>query len=283
MLHPAVRRHNVFWRRMPAGLIFLAATGLSLKAAGYQRVNPPVSASSAAASSGHTGTVPQAASRQPAPTSPADSPQSSPAQAKKHIATGAAKHIFFVIPAYNVDYGHHFTPLSAHEKFLEWAQGAYDPMGLAGSATEAALEHSRKSGFCGYGSEIGGYGKCYGSALLDSNISSFFGDYLFPAWLHQDPRYFRLGRQASFGARIWYAFSRVFICRTDNGGWTFASGALGGTAIAAAASNLYYPQSDVGLQHTFSRVYWDMGGTAIFNLEAEFWPDIRHGIGSLFH
>ncbi len=192
------------------------------------------------------------------------------------------KHIFFVIPAYNVDYQHKFVPMTQHEKFVEWAQGAYDPIGRAADAVEAGLEHSRKDGFCGYGSGLDSYGKCYGSAMLDANISSFFGDYLFISWLHQDPRYFRLGPQASFRARVWYAVSRVFVTRTDSGGWTFASGATAGSLLAATGSNLYYPKDERNFNHTVSRLYWDFGGTAIFNLEAEFWPDIEHGVGKIF-
>ncbi len=195
---------------------------------------------------------------------------------------GSPKHIFFVIPAYNVDYRHKFVPLTSHEKFLEFAEGAYDPIGLAAGATEAALEHSKTDGFCGYGSGLDSYSKCYGSALADSTISSYFGDYLFVSWLHQDPRYFRLGRQASVPARIWYALSRVFIARTDNGSWTFASGATAGTILAAFTSNLYYPSNERNMGHTMSRIYWDLGGTAIFNVEAEFWPDIKNKLGKIF-
>lgn len=201
---------------------------------------------------------------------------------RKATATESPKHIFFVIPAYNVDYGHTFVPLTSHEKFTEWAQGAYDPIGRSADAIEAALEHSRNGGFCGYGSGLDSYGKCYGSAMLDANISSFFGDYLFASWLHQDPRYFRLGPQASVPARVWYALSRVFIARTDSGGWTFAIGPTAGSVLAATTSNLYYPQDERNLNHTVSRLYWDFGGTAIFNLEAEFWPDIEHGVGRIF-
>lgn len=192
------------------------------------------------------------------------------------------KHIFFFIPAYKVDYGSKFVPLSPQDKWKEFAEGAYDPLGLAALGVETGLEHSHADGFCGYGSGIGGFGKCYGSSLLDANVSSFFGDFLFPVWLHQDPRYFRLGPRAGVRARIWYAVSRVFIARTDSGGWTFASGATGGTVLAAVVSNLYYPPSERNVQHTFSRMYWDLGGTAIFNLEAEFWPDIEHRLRRWF-
>ncbi|HUX68588.1 MAG TPA: hypothetical protein VMV31_13965 [Terriglobales bacterium] len=194
---------------------------------------------------------------------------------------GSPKHIFFIIPAYNVEYLKNVKPLSAHEKLQEWEDGAYDPIGLAAGATEALLEHSKVDGFCGYGSGMEAYGKCYGSALMDSTWSSFLGDYLFTTWLHQDPRYFRLG-EGSVGTRVWYSFTRMFITRTDQGTWAFASASLLGTAIAAATSNLYYPKQDRGLGLTMSRVGWDLGGTVIFNLEAEYWPDVKPWIMRIF-
>jgi hypothetical protein len=191
-------------------------------------------------------------------------------------AQGSSGHIFWVIPAFKVEALRNIRPLTPGEKFNEWALGAYDPLGLAGKATEAALEHSRTDGFCGYGSGWGGYGKCYGSALIDGNVSSFLGDFVFPTLMHQDPRYFRL-EEGSVGARVVYALARVFITRTDTGGASLDSSALLGTAIAGANSNLYYPPQDRGFGLTMSRIGWDLGSTAIFNLQAEFWPDI-HGI-----
>jgi len=184
-------------------------------------------------------------------------------------------HIFWVIPAYKVSYAGHFTPLTPKEKFQEWAQSEYDPLGLAAGAFEAGtIEYSSSDGFCGYGHGWGGYGECFGSLELDATDSSFIGDFVLPVWWHQDPRYFRLGT-GSFGGRVWYAISRVFVTYSDSGKTVFYSSALTGTAAAAALSNLYYPPQDVGFGHTMSRVAIDLGNTALYNLAAEFWPDIH--------
>lgn len=187
---------------------------------------------------------------------------------------GQAKHIFFIIPAFNVEYLKNVPPLTPHEKFTEMLEGIYDYDGLGMSAAETLLEHDR-SGFCGYGHGWGGFGKCYASALADADDSSFLGDYLFNVWFHEDPRYFRLGGGYSIPTRIWYAVTRVFVVKKDHGGWTFALAPTLGTILAASASNLYYPKSDRGFGLTASRIAWDLGGTAIFNLEAEFWKDIQ--------
>jgi hypothetical protein len=195
---------------------------------------------------------------------------------------GSPGHIFWVVPAFKVDYAENFKPLTTKEKFQEWARGAYDPLGLGAGAAEAAtLEHSSKDGFCGYGSGWAGYGKCFGSLELDSNVSSFIGDFALTALLHQDPRFFRLGH-GSFHERLWYAISRVFVTYNDAGHTVFYSSALTGTTAAAVISNLYYPKQDRSLGHTIWRLGIDLGNTALYNVAAEFWPDIHRKLHQIF-
>jgi hypothetical protein len=195
--------------------------------------------------------------------------------------TGSPKHMYWVIPAYKVDYGK-FKPLTPHEKFQEWAQSTYDPLGLGVSAVEAGtLEYSSSDGFCGYGRGWGSYGQCFGSLELDATDSSFFGDYVFTVWWHQDPRYFRLGK-GGFARRTFYAISRVFITYNDSGKNVFYSSGLSGTVLAAFVSNLYYPQQDRGMGLTVSRIGIDLGNTALYNGAAEFWPDIDRWVDRHF-
>jgi hypothetical protein len=194
------------------------------------------------------------------------------------VTPSSPRHIFWVVPAFNVAYTQKFTPLTSRQKFDEWATGTYDPRGLGLYAFESAtLEYSSSDGFCGYGKGWGGYGKCFGATELDVNISSFLGDFLFPVVMHQDPRYFRLGR-GPFRRRLGYAVSRVFVTHADSGRTVFFASALSGSVIAAAASNLYYPTQDRGWSPTLSRMALDLGNTALFNSAAEFWPDIQRAL-----
>ena len=194
---------------------------------------------------------------------------------------GSPKHIFLVVPAFHVAYQTTFKPLTPKEKFDEWLDGTYDPRGLALYAAESAtLEYSSKDGYCSYGKDWGGYGKCFASTEADANISSFLGDFLFPVILHQDPRYFRLGH-GPFPKRLGYAASRVFVTHADSGRTVFFSSALAGSVLAGAASNLYYPVSDRGLGPSLHRFGIDLGDTALFNVAAEFWPDIKSGLHHL--
>lgn len=192
----------------------------------------------------------------------------------KSANAGSPGHIYWVIPAFHVSYGH-FKPLTPKEKLEEWWEGVYDPLGLGVTAVQAGtLEYSSGSGFCDYGSGFANYMKCFGSMELDATDSSFLGDFVFAVWWHQDPRYFRLGR-GGFPKRTLYAISRVFITFNDSGKNVFYSSGLAGTGIASVLSNLYYPQQDRGVNHTLSRVALDLGDTALYNGAAEFWPDIH--------
>ena len=196
--------------------------------------------------------------------------------------SGSPGHMYWVVPAFKVDYSGHFQPLTPKEKFKEWAQGVYDPLGLGVTAFEAGtLEYRSADGFCGYGHGWGPYGQCFGSLEADGTISSFIGDYALAVWWHQDPRYFRLGK-GSFGKRVLYSISRVFIAYNDSGHNVFDSSALSGTVIASAISNLYSPQQDRGVSNSISRAGLDLGNTAIYNAAAEFWPDIHRGLHRMF-
>lgn len=195
---------------------------------------------------------------------------------------GSPGHIFWVVPAFKVNYGANFKPLSPHEKFQEWAESVYDPLGLAAGGIEAAtIEYSSTDGFCGYGHGWAGYGKCYGSMQLDATDSSFIGDYLLTVLLHQDPRFFRLGK-GSFGKRAIYSVSRVFITYNDSGHNVFYASGLTGTVVAGIVSNTYYPQQDRGVSPTISRIGLDLANTALYNAAAEFWPDIHGGLHRMF-
>ena len=203
-------------------------------------------------------------------------------QKSPSATSGSPGHIFWVVPAFKVDYSGTFKPLTPREKFQEWAEDTYDPYGLVVGAVEAGtIEYSTSDGFCGYGVGLANYGKCFGSLELDAIDSSFIGDFVLPVLWHQDPRYFRLGK-GSFGRRTWYAIVHVFVTLNDSGHPVFYSSALTGTVAAAALSNLYYPQQDVGFGHTMSRIAIDLGNTALYNASAEFWPDIKEKLYSIF-
>lgn len=260
--------------QLAAFLLSLATLATAPPRLGAQQPSPAVGHSTASSS------LPDAPEPQTTPKAPTQHKKKK--QYNPTATTGSPGHIFWIVPAFKVNYAGGFKPLTPKEKFQEWAQGAYDPLGLAVGAFEAGtLEYSSSDGFCGYGTGFANYGKCFGSLQLDSNVSSFIGDYALTVAFHQDPRYFRLGK-GSFGRRAWYAISRVFVTFNDSGHNVIYASALTGTVAAAAISNLYYPPQDKGLSHTMSRIYLDLGNTAIYNGAAEFWPEVHNAVRKVF-
>ena len=220
--------------------------------------------------------------QQNAPADPKAPPEQNGKKKGKYspsATTGSPGHIFWVIPAFKVTYQSKFKPLSPKEKFQEWAQSEYDPLGLGAGAVEAGtLEYSSTDGFCGYGFGWTGYGKCFGSLELDAAVSSFIGDYALTVLLAPGSALFPAGKRFFRQSALLYTVSRVFVTFNDQGKNVFYSSALTGTVAASAISNLYYPQQDRGLSHTMSRIAIDLGNTELYNAAAEFWPDIHRGL-----
>jgi hypothetical protein len=91
-----------------------------------------------------------------------------------------------------------------------------------------------------------------GAAYADSFSGSMFGGAVFPALLHQDPRYFRKGA-GSFRSRLFYAISRTVKAKNDDGRWAPNYSNVLGNLAAGGLANVYYPSTDRGLGLTFQR------------------------------
>src|ERR1700740_1387231 len=83
-----------------------------------------------------------------------------------------------------------YQRLHYNEKFKLFLRYTYSPYTFAGAAFDAGLAQDT-GGWYSYGGGMEGYGKRYGAALADTESSAFFGRFLFPVLLHEDPRYLR--------------------------------------------------------------------------------------------
>jgi hypothetical protein len=96
-----------------------------------------------------------------------------------------------------------------------------------------------------------------------------------PSLLHQDPRYYQLGR-GGFWQRTKYAIGRLFIIRTDSGERQFNFSEVCGAGIAATISTYsYHPEADKNLSNDLSVWGTQIGYDALSFVAKEFWPDIR--------
>ena len=147
-----------------------------------------------------------------------------------------------VIPNFFVVYDWHAPPLTTRQKFeLSW-KTMIDPVTLGVTAGIAGVQQATGN-LSGYGPGAQGYGKRLGAGLADETVGTLLGGAVFPALLHQDPRYFYKGT-GSVRSRVFYALSTAVMAKGDNGKWQPAYAGIAGDLSAGALVNLYYPAND---------------------------------------
>jgi hypothetical protein len=185
------------------------------------------------------------------------------------------KRAYGVLPNYRTaNLADPYTPLTTKRKLTIASKDSFDyPIfGLAGFfSAEAQLMNTHPD----FGQGVKGYAHRYGTAFVDQMVGNYMTEGLYPALLHEDPRYFRVG--ASYGGagkRLLYAASRVLVAKNDKGHWTFNAAEVAGNFTASGIANLYYPQ-ERGLSDNVERATTQIGTDAISNILKEFWPDIK--------
>ena len=167
-----------------------------------------------------------------------------------------------------------FERLPATTKFKLSAMTMTDPIIVSFIGGIALMGQARNSD-PSYGQGFRGYAKRYGTFYADTGISTLMTTSVFPTLLHQDPRYFQLGRGGTWH-RTLYSASRIFVARADNGDFQFNTSEIVGNAVAAGISNAYHPQNQRTFSNTLSVWGTDIMVNAVCNVAREFWPDLRH-------
>jgi hypothetical protein len=185
--------------------------------------------------------------------------------------------LFGVLPNYfTVENAGNIPPLSAGTKYKLAAKGSFDVAEFAFVGFVALIGQANNSD-SSYGQGMSGYGKRYGEAFANQAIGNVMVGGVFPSFLHQDPRYYQLGK-GRFVHRAKYAVDRIFITRTDSGHRQFNYSEFAGNAVTAGISNIYAPSNERSVSDTLTtwgmQIMWDTAG----NEAKEFWPDIRRWI-----
>jgi hypothetical protein len=187
-----------------------------------------------------------------------------------------------VVPNFNAVLGGSALPLSGGQKIRAAFRGAIDPyqFGLAfvtsgyGQATDSHSSIDPDGFRHGYGQGWAGFGKRYGASYTDQFTGAILGNGVFPALLHQDSRYYRMGT-GSFKKRLLYSLSTTVICRSDSGKRQPNYSNLLGNLASGGISNLYYPQADRGFGLTIEQGLVVTAEGSFGALLIEFYPDIR--------
>ena len=168
------------------------------------------------------------------------------------------------------------TPLSPRQKFEIFTRHTFSPFTFVSAAFDAGMSQASGQNR-GFGGGVEGYGERYGATLADSESAVFFGKFLLPVLLRQDPRYFRM-REGSVTRRAFHAMSRIVVTRNDDGSSGFNTSHVLGRFISKAIANSYYPQRDRGFNHTLVNTGNGLLSDVETNLFREFWPDLREKI-----
>jgi len=214
----------------------------------------------------------QDASQQPAGQSAQADP---PAQAQPgQIQEPPDKRVFGVLPNYRTanDTGV-YTPISTKQKFIIASKDSFDyPLILLSAAIAGLGQLTDQNPSFGQG--LAGYARRLGTGYADQAIGNMMTEAIFPTFLHEDPRYFRRGYGPKW-SRAWYAATRVFVNRDDQGVWRFNYSEVLGNATAVAISNAYEPDGRNVLDNV-EKLAEQIGIDSVSQVLKEFWPDVKH-------
>ncbi len=187
-----------------------------------------------------------------------------------------AKRLFGVIPNYKADrYQDVYAPLTAKEKFTIARRDSFDWPNffvLAGYAMQAQVA---AGGFKNNGG-IAGFSEYYGRGLGDQVIGNYLTEAIMPTMLHEDPRYFRLGK-GGFWRRSTHAGLSIVVTRKDSGRYGFNISEVIGNVGVVALTSLYYSDSQTAIGG-LERYGMQLGNDTISNMITEFWPDVKRNI-----
>jgi hypothetical protein len=208
-----------------------------------------------------------------------DAPPAAPAKPDQDpLAVGRqTKRILFVVPNFRaVSADQHLPPQTVKEKFKTAMLDSLDYSSFIFVAGQAGVAQWTNS-YPEFGQGAKGYGRYYWHTLADAINENTWVEFIIPSLLHQDTRYYTLGK-GPFGKRVAYAFTRVVITRTDSGHRAVNYSEIIGAGAFSGVANLYYPSSERTFTKTYQRWITNLcidGGVFVFK---EVWPDINNAI-----
>jgi len=182
--------------------------------------------------------------------------------------------MFKVLPNYKTinDPEQPVVAMSPAEKFA-LVKHYFDPFTFVFTSITAGIEQvsdEKKD----YGQGAMGYAKRYGADFTDGFTNELFVVGVFPTLLHEDPRYYRLGRGSGW-KRTAYALSRILITHSDSGTTRVNASEFLGNIASGGLSMTYYPPSERSVSGVFTRMSVEIGYDSLFNVLKEFYPDLK--------
>jgi hypothetical protein len=185
------------------------------------------------------------------------------------------KRILYIVPNFRaVSADQKLPPQTVKEKFNTAALDSVDYSSFLFVGIQAGIAQASNN-YPEFRQGAAGYARYYWHTFADNTDENLWVEFLLPAVLRQDSRFYTRGH-GGFARRLVYSASRIVITRTDGGRETFNASEVFGAGASAGISALYYPSSERTFTKTYQRWITSVsidGGTFIFK---EFWPDINN-------
>jgi hypothetical protein len=165
------------------------------------------------------------------------------------------------------------VPLTARDNLRSAVRGVIDPFNLLTIAGDAAIGIASDPN-TPYGPGMRGFSKYAGVSLTEDMTGEFFGTFLVPSIMHQDPHYHR-EPYMPVRHRILHAITQVVWTQSYTGKPMFNYANFVGGAATAAVSNTFVPGPNrQGFGETAKRLGLAFAISPSGNLIEEFVPDV---------
>ena len=161
-------------------------------------------------------------------------------------------------------------PLSTGRKFELFVDNSLSVHTLTWAAVGSSFAQADNSP-TGRGQGWDGYTKRFGSSMARQASSDFFGTFVLPSALHQDPRFYP-EIKPGLGHAMKYSGERVFMTRNDDGRDVVNWSGLAGPLLAEGLANVYWPERNRSVGDTFLRYGLDLATRVGGNMLREYWP-----------
>lgn len=156
------------------------------------------------------------------------------------------------------------------------ARNVADPFNIITILGEAGITVGSDS-HSPYGPGMSGYGRYVGVSFSQDMTGEFFGTFLIPSMVHQDPRYHRM-EHASIPRRVAHACLQVVWTQADSGKGMPNYANIVGFAADDEISNLYVPGRQTDIRASAERYGTAFATAPIGNFISEFLPDVASHI-----
>ena len=167
-------------------------------------------------------------------------------------------------------------PLTPRQKFILATKNVSDPFNLLTIAAVSAITVADDS-HSAYGPGFGGFAKNAGVSLSQDMTGEFFGTFLIPSLVHQDPHYHRMPNRP-FRRRLLHVVDAVVIGQSDDGTSMFNYATVVGTICTSSVGNLYVPGRKNSFGASAARIATSLATAPIGNAITEFVPDLARRV-----